>query len=181
MTIFERVYHWYSLRYERTYSKSLTISLLKEELEEFHESENLLGEVDALCDLMFVSIGALWRLDIDDKLSSIEENINGLKTFLGMEPVFLVDACIRKLESYEKTEKLKIAETLYAILGLCIDHFKQLGFDYEKIEKALYIVCDSNDSKEVVKTPKHVKANIDKGPNYVSPNKKLKELLENLQ
>jgi hypothetical protein len=44
--------------------------------------------------------------------------------------------------------------------------------------EALNIVCDANDLKPVKKTEAHIKACIDKGPDFVSPEAKLQALLE---
>jgi hypothetical protein len=43
---------------------------------------------------------------------------------------------------------------------------------------ALDIVCDSNDSKAVKKTPIGIKANIDKGETFVAPEARLQALLD---
>ena len=105
---------WYVDRMEQEKSDCLTIELLHEELQEFVDAENDVEELDALCDLVFVCIGAMWKM--------------GLQT--------------------------------------------------KQIRQALQAICDSNHSKsaEPIDTGSKYSAE-GKGPNYVGPEARLKEIL----
>ena len=66
-----------------------------------------------------------------------------------------------------------LLDTIYIAIGA----LWKMGFDADGIEEAFNIVCDSNDTKTVEKTPSFIKANMTKGKNFVPPEPKLKELM----
>lgn len=114
--IIARVIAWNGKRYPQVYNHTLTVDLLYEELNELDSALSKVDKLDALIDIIYVSIGAIWKL----------------------------------------------------------------GLDHQRIEEAIHIVCDANDSKSVAKTDPHIKANINKGPNFVPPEQRLLELLNDL-
>lgn len=109
----ERICKWNNARYRQEYNYDLTLSLLKEEITELFDSAKEVDTLDALVDIIYVSIGAMWKL----------------------------------------------------------------GLSSEQISEAIYTVCDSNDTKSIVKTPSHIKTNINKGEDFIPPEKRLQEIL----
>lgn len=55
---------------------------------------------------------------------------------------------------------------------------KTLGLYYADLIDILAIICDSNETKKVDKVDPKVKANIDKGKNFISPSQALTEFVE---
>lgn len=108
-----RICEWNAKRYKQEYNKELTYSLLKEEVNELADSETDVDTLDALVDIVYVAIGAMWKL----------------------------------------------------------------GLDKNQIADAIYAVCNANDTKSIVKTPSHIKTNLNKGENFVPPEKRLQEIL----
>jgi len=51
--------------------------------------------------------------------------------------------------------------------------------DAKQIDKCLNAICDANDTKIAIKTDPSVKANIDKGANFIPPEARIKEILDN--
>jgi len=111
-----RIINWNKARYPQKFVKNLQMQLLVEEVEEFIYANKEIDELDALIDIVYVAIGAMWKL----------------------------------------------------------------GLSAGEITKAIHIVCDSNDSKVVVQTAPHIKANIAKGPEFIPPEPRLQEILDGL-
>lgn len=110
----KRIVSWNSARYEQEYDHTLTCDLMHEEFQELCASTADVDKLDALVDITYVAIGAMWKLGLSD----------------------------------------------------------------EQIRQAIHAVCDSNDSKSVTKTASHVKANIDKGKDFIRPEPRLQEILD---
>ncbi len=114
MKVYERVINWNAQRYDQEHVKALTTSLLREEVQEFSDAFEDVHMLNALCDLIYVSYGAMWKL----------------------------------------------------------------GLNADQIERAIYAVCDSNDSKEIVKTIAARKANVFRGEAFAPPEPILTKILE---
>ena len=69
-------------------------------------------------------------------------------------------------------------DALVDIIYIAIGGMWKMGLSAEQIEAAIHIVCDSNDSKSAKKTPSHIKANIDKGAEFIPPEPRLQEILD---
>ena len=151
--VFDRVVKWNSARYPREYDESLTLALLAEEHQELQEAKSEVDKLDALCDLLYVACGALWKSGSDNitKPSYIPKNFN------------IKSPCTSILT---KTVWISIHEML------------AMGLYPEDVIAALNVVCDSNDSKIVSFTDKSVKANIDKGESFIPPEPRLTAILE---
>lgn len=108
-----RITYWNSQRYKQVFDHKLTFRLLDEEVDELYRASTDIDKLDALVDIVYVAIGAMWKL--------------------GLSP--------------------------------------------EQITQAIHVVCDSNDSKEVERVEAFVKANMNKGPNFVPPEPRLQEIL----
>ena len=55
---------WNAARYEQELDVTLTHNLLEEEIEEFYDAETALGQLDGLVDVVYVAIGAMWKLGL---------------------------------------------------------------------------------------------------------------------
>ena len=112
--VVRRIVNWNFARYEQEFNHALTNSLLTEEVSELLQAKEEVDILDALVDIAYVAIGAMWKM--------------------GLSPGGIHDA--------------------------------------------LLAVCDSNDSKTTVKTASYIKANIDKGKDFVPPEVRLQEILD---
>jgi len=66
--IIERICLWNNRRYDQEYSNKLTDALLTEELAELrraHVANDTVETLDALVDITYVAIGAMWKLGLD--------------------------------------------------------------------------------------------------------------------
>lgn len=108
-----RICKWNEVKYKQEFNADLTQSLLREEVKELFEAPKEVDALDALVDIIYVSIGAIWKM----------------------------------------------------------------GLSSEQISEAIYAVCDANDTKSIVKTPSHIKTNINKGEYFIPPEKRLQEIL----
>lgn len=59
-----RICNWNSARYDQQYAHALTIALLQEELDELAGATDAVDKLDALIDLTYVAIGAMWKLGL---------------------------------------------------------------------------------------------------------------------
>lgn len=175
-TIFERVSTWNSKRYDRKYDHNLSVDLLKEELQEFFDANTLVDQLDALCDMTYVAIGILWKIDVDNETLEFnaEEShnqVNKLLTTNTLEPIYLIASV---LAQYEHDNEYPTALAAQMVVTLCMTQMSAMGLDQVESFMALVVVCDSNDSKSIKKTASHIKANDgDKGPYFVAPEPKL--------
>jgi len=180
-TIFERASKWNSVRYPRVYNHELSVNLLDEELNEYFEAESSVDQLDALCDLVFVSMGILWKTGIDIRLlDSTSDWSNTQATALlkanVFEPIHLVASVLIKYKYVN--EEYPTALAVQTIITLCMVQMSGMGLNTEESLAALLIVCNSNDSKSIKKTEPHIKANGgDKGKDFVTPEPALLDLL----
>ena len=109
-----RITSWNRQRYAQEYNQDLTVDLLYEEIGELNEATTDVDRLDALVDVTYIAIGAMWKL----------------------------------------------------------------GLSEPQIVAAIHAVCDANASKRVDSmTPSHIKANLDKGPDFIAPEPRLQEIL----
>jgi len=169
--LIQQVCVWNSRRYEQEYNHELTIQLLVEEHNETVDAakaEDLVEIADGLADIFYVAVGALWKQgltasDIPNACRQIEREIKFLP------PISIA------IEWYKAKPRTAIL-TLVAVAALQdLIEFTQSTSTAINIIKA---VCDSNDTKDAVKTDPAVKANINKGRQFVSPKARIKELLD---
>lgn len=176
--IFKRVSNWNSARYDQVYNHELCCSLLKEELIESLESgDDIANEIKELCDIVFVAMGGLWKakkrfcrkiafsLEVKDLVvnSAIESPQCLLVHFLSLD--------IKQIE-----------KTLNSIIGLVFSKLSQLGYNEVQFIDFMKIVCDSNDSKKVMRASPSVKVNAgkNKGENYFKAEPLIQQYLEKL-
>ena len=174
--IFERVTNWNSKRYDRKYDHNLSVNLLTEELQEYFDATTLVDQLDALCDMTYVAIGILWKIDADNNTLDFnaEESHNQVARLLTtntLDPIYLVASVLAR---YEHDDDYPTALAAQMIVTLCMTQMSAMGLNQEESFMALVVVCDSNDSKSIKKTASHIKANDgDKGPYFVAPEPKL--------
>ena len=189
---FLRVAEWNSLRYDRVYSKELTVLLLKEEHQEFVDAKDLVEQVDALGDLTYVAFGALWKMGLPDQdirdaaeyaksaVSMIfnpnHQNEKGLWCVI-LPPEELIPAVVNCL----LTGSRHPAVCCWLVILLCAITMTNMGLDVPKQLSALRAIADSNATKFVQHTSPTEKANgTDKGDSYVPPTLELKRILKEL-
>ena len=166
----KRIHIWNAKRYDQIYDHNLTVSLLQEEFTELLDSENLVESIDALVDIFFVANGALWKLNE----SPYKEYIVTSMSIVNLKNLIL---------SYEtRYSKESQINSLLSISSACLNGLFRVLETEDNVEKAISIVCDSNDSKSIPesKVDPSIKANIDKGSNYVSPHKELQKLVNSM-
>lgn len=173
--VYERVVNWNATRYERKYNKVLMVELLAEELEEWLEADNATAKLDALCDIVYVAMGAMWKEGSHPKNSDTGEAFSfacSLADCADVEPANYVAAML--------SAHLNGAPAMLVtnrIIALAILQMYSMGLSFEDTIEAMLIVCDANDSKTIQKTASDTKANKDKGEFFRSPEPRLKELL----
>ena len=178
--IFKRVADWNSKRYDRKYDHNLSVNLLKEELEEYFDANTLVDQLDALCDMTYVAMGILWKINVEnDTLEyNAEEShaqVARLLTTNTLEPIYLVTSV---LAQYEHDNDYPTALAAQMIITLCMTQMSAIGLEPVESLEALLVVCDSNDSKSIKKTAAHLKANDgDKGVYFVPPEPKLLQII----
>jgi len=176
IAVFKRVSDWNAARYDQIYNQQLTLSLLREEYQEYLEATTEVDKLDALCDLAYVAMGALWKLNPSDAVQA-DNGEHSVKVVAGLieinelSPVFLVGTY---LDVLQYTDGYPDVQTMHFIITSCLTEISGLGVDPVA---AMSIVCDSNDTKSVAKTASDVKANKDKGEHFRPPEYRLQSLL----
>lgn len=86
----------------------------------------------------------------------------------------LKEEVLELLDAKTEVDQLDaLVDTIYIAIGA----MWKMGLSAEQIQAAILVVCNANDSKVVVKTEPHIKANQFKGENFVPPEEKLQEIL----
>ena len=184
-TILKRVAKWNALRYPRKYNHELSVSLLQEELTEYFEAKTSVDQLDALCDLVFVAMGILWKIDVSMKIldsDSARSNSQALALLIGhdFEPIHLV-ATVLTRHKYANGE-YSVSLAAQTVITFCMTQMALIGLNTEESLDALLVVCECNDSKSVEKVKPHIKANgKDKGKNFVSPEYALSVILTSME
>ena len=179
ITICNRVAGWNAARYPRELNFDLAIALLSEEYTELKEAVEPVNALDALCDLTYVALGVLWKCNIPNEEFENDEKeaVKFVQGLVGshIQPCFLIGAVI---DSCELDNDMPIALAMHAIVLLARAQMSTMHLPLEAHIEALNIVCDANDLKTATMTDPSVKANINKGPDFVKPEARLQVLLE---
>jgi len=182
--IFERVAKWNSLRYDRIYNHDLAMALLEEELQEYFDADTLVDQLDAMCDTVYVALGILWKIDVDN--STLEYNADdsykqtaALLSTNTLDPVYFAYAVLQRCK-YDND--YPVASAAQMLVTLCMTQMSAMGLSNEEAFEALLVVCDSNDSKSVKKVNASIKANAgDKGAFFMPPEPKLRLILRKVE
>lgn len=179
--VYNRVAAWNSKRYDRVYNLDLTVALLKEEFSEWLEAVEPVDQLDALCDVIYVAFGALWKLNLSDNRMQqvMHTGITDMQSFVDStlyDPAVYIAAAITQLEIGGQND------VLVHIIALAATQTYHMGLSNGQLIDALLIVCDSNDSKSVKKTASDIKANDgDKGQSFIPPEPRLQALLDSVE
>jgi len=182
MTMYNRVAAWNAARYPQEHNDALSLSLLNEEFTEYTEAKLAVDKLDALCDMTFVALGMLWKLDPQDREQAdvIEEAIKNVEPIANnefFEPAYFIPSVLAK---YAASTLSGVAVVTY-VSQLCYLQMTRMGLTGAEVEEAILIVCDSNDSKVIKETAPDVKANIDKGADFTPPEPRLQILLDKVE
>lgn len=180
--VYKRVAKWNSLRYKQEYNGELTTSLLDEELDELLTAETEVEVLDALCDISYVAMGGLWKLNIEladqTAVSAAVEMLNAYISCGEPSQSRLFAMYMPFISSVaDPGEGAELGLWGCIILSQTIAQHL-LGLSHGQFQQAMLVVCDSNDTKTVQKTSADTKANKDKGPYYKSPTAALTAILE---
>jgi hypothetical protein len=171
--VFTRVANWNAARYEQEYNQELTLKLLREEYREWVEAEFLPEQVQELCDVIFVAYGAMWKLGFElssDLAQLCFREVDQLVMCEAQYPGTLVNSTIDILEIDNGPFDNNTMKHLFKIALYAQAQLLAYGLTFEQVIECMLVLCDSNDSKKIVKTASDVKANDnDKGAYYKSP------------
>lgn len=172
--VFTRVAKWNAARYDQEYDQELTLKLLREEYREWVEAEELPEQVQELCDVIFVAYGAMWKLGYElssDLAQLCFREVDQVVQCEAVYPGTFVNSTIDILEM----NKIPVFENdrmkhVFKIALFAQAQLLAYGLTFEEVIECMLVLCDSNDSKKIVKTASDVKANDnDKGSYYKSP------------
>lgn len=178
--VLQRVGAWNAARYKQVHSLPLTVSLLREEQREFLEAKTPVDRLDALCDLIYVAIGSLWKLNVqmEDMNEAQAQAVRVVQNQLECNELYPAMYNSTYIDVLEFGNDYPMAMSLQLIITSSLTEMSGMGLDSEQCIDALLIVCDSNDTKSISPTKASVKANIDKGPYFKAPEPRLTKLLE---
>lgn len=180
--IYARVANWNSLRYEQEYDHKLSVALLEEELEEYYEADTSVDQLDALCDLIYVAMGIIWKCKTPVKVMAYnadlaQEFLTGLLKTNSYDPIFFLSSTLAKFK-YDNHPPANVAAI---VVTTCFTQMTGMGFNLSESMNAMMIVCISNDTKSYKKTPAHIKANSgDKGSDYIPPEPRLQAIIDRM-
>lgn len=178
---FARVARWNAARYEQVLDRDLLIEMFREEFfDELLPATSEVNKLDALCDLSYFAAGGLWKMNLSDVqlnegASHSHTVITNLVNMNELHPEMMI-ATFWATAVHDKDYPIDI--TCHLIIYACRAAMLYMGLSPEQCDEALLIVCDSNDTKPAKKTAANVKANIDKGINFISPEPRLQALLD---
>lgn len=183
--IVRRCIAWNEARYDRVYDYPLAGRLLIEETMELFAAEDPVEKLDAIADIVFVSIGVLWKLGVSPE--HIEDifgvHNNYLAGGIELDKVNVVCDNIQSFLFDVISEDMPaaypgIALTVYSSFVVALGALNGMGM-LSSFYDVVMAVCDSNDTKEVKgKTPANVKVNVVKGYGFVPPTARLEEIYE---
>ena len=179
-TVFTRVCAWNKARYKQEHDKALTLNLIREEYQEYREATTKVDQLDALCDLVYLAMGAIWKCGastaaMEQSQARSAEIMEVMIEAGETNPVYFISTF---MDAYEDLDNYPTVQAMCNVIMAAIVQANGLGLDMAQFEQAMLIVCDSNDSKPAVRTASNVKANIDKGDTFIAPEPRLQELLD---
>lgn len=178
MSIQDRVSAWNAARYEQEYDKELALELLEEEYTEWLDSETEVEALDAICDVTYVACGVLWKLEAEDDRKTCDLAWEYAMSFNKQEVLAPMTLCSVLLDLLE-CDLIEPVFAMFVFRSVCVNQMMYLGLSAEQCNEALLAVCDSNDTKPAKKTASNIKANVDKGAEFVPPTETLQKILDN--
>lgn len=184
--IYNRVANWNAQRYEQEFNLELACSLLREEYNEWKDAKEPLDQLDGLCDVAYVALGIIWKIDgwpSADVILRTDQFCASIKAaceWPEIQPGYFIAGLI---DSFEKDCNIGVVNSMLQIIAISLAQ-AQYSFNLtaEEFKEALLAVCDSNDTKVVERVAANVKANNGhKGDSYVSPSAALLEIIVHAQ
>ena len=106
VSIIREICDWNEVRDNLTYNKELEEAMLREELIEYLEAEDIVDEADALADIMFVCAGSLYKLTGGDS-QKVEDILLAVTAANNLKPTKKdSDGKIVKGDKYVKPEPM---------------------------------------------------------------------------
>lgn len=181
MSIVGKCIAWNKQRYEKEFDYDLSLSLLLEETQELYDAKDVIEVLDAVGDITFVTIGIMWKLGIDEEdIYQIfySKNLNAFSNHEAFE--YYNEELSTFLHNYIKTfsheERLILNFALCQVFNTCLSTLRGLNMQ-APFYNIVDAICESNNTKEIKgKTASNIKANINKGSNYIAPTNKLIEI-----
>ena len=181
--IYNRVALWNSRRYDREYNPELCLDLLTEEWIEYVQADNLVDRLDGLCDVAYVALGGVWKLNLAEADMDKAADLASEHVLLSLQAGAKADAVFKAISWYVASDDdLTAMFGCHCMSALAFYEAQVHGFTPDQFNRAMLAVCDSNDSKSAKKTAANVKANTsDKGEFYKSPTAALTKIVEEMQ
>ena len=178
--IFERVSKWNAARYDRVFNFELSFAFLKEEYNEYLDAVAEVDKLDVLCDIIYVSLGILWKFNLEEKelYVAIDQGTELAQALLDVhvEPAYFIATVIVLMQS-GTVPTIVAANAIVVLVNTQMEHV--MGLSAHQCIQALLVVCDSNDSKSIKRIEAHIKVNSgDKGAYFIAPELRLQEILE---
>lgn len=182
LSTYERVANWNEARYSRIYNNELTCNMIDEELGEYFDNiDNEVEKLDALGDIMFVAMGALWKIGFDSLDEVVATNEWG-EDHSWLDKANSIPSVVLAI-SFSKAIRFGFIapkEGLMILITLAFAQAESNGYTGDQFKRAVLTICDSNDTKAVERVSPDVKANLNKGEQYVSPTKALTKIVEEM-
>jgi hypothetical protein len=181
--IVEKCIEWNAARYEREYSHILAVKLLLEETNELFNARILSEQLDAIGDITFVAIGVMWKAGIPSEIITKMFYDFDLSK-LTIEECYDLCCSIHNTYINNTDPKADINDALQGVDFACSSTFitaigtlRGLGMQ-NCFYEIVHAICDSNDTKEIKgKVSANIKANINKGSNYIPPTETLNKII----
>lgn len=177
INVYKRVAKWNSARYEQEYNYLLTQSLLVEEYHEWLQAPDQVNDLKELCDIIFVAMGGIWKL-LDNDVQAQQDAEKFTKIILGqaeLAPGYIVGALLDQNAITPQNQM----DLMHNIIACTASQMALHGLNQEQIIEALNLVCDSNDSKTIIKIASDAKYSRDgKGNFYLPAEPNLRKLME---
>jgi len=178
--VFDSVSNWNSLRYDRVINTDLLVSMLNEELDEYYEGDSAVDKLDAICDITYVAMGGLWKLEAPEEINEayFEQTKEMIPNILNAGPYGPMTYIRGYIDSIKYSAEVPVAFSLHMIIQSCFYEMLENGLSSELAYQALGAVCKSNNTKSIKKVDPSDKGYGPKGEFYVSPTAELTKILE---
>ena len=181
--VFAHAARWNNARYPRAYNALLSYELIIEELQEFYEAQSFVDHIDACCDLVFVALGMTWKLDLSEQ--EMNDSIAGaLKLVAEFSQTNEAEPMVQLLNTMEKLhgpieDSLLALDIAQLVIVVSVQQMYSMGFDHKEAYKALIAVCESNNTKAIVKIEPGAKYSPEgKGACYAPPTERLQKIID---
>jgi len=170
-TVIDSICNWNAARYKQEPNHELSMALLFEELDEIEAActaNDKIGILDGLGDIFYVTIGVLWKTGLTAlQIQQLIDHVESMNHYKVNSPAVALHWYCDDPQNH-----------VLAILALsALARLEWLLGSDELAMEVIRAICISNDSKEVKKTPSHIKANLQKGKSYTPPTRALESIL----